>query len=108
MINDALNNTSVTVICIGAKTAGRKYINYEIRQSLDRGNGLVGIQIHHLKDKDGNVDSSGETPYMIENAGYQVYKYVDVEKLAYRIEEAAQIAIAKKKPRARPMIMGTI
>ena len=29
-IDDGLDNTSVTVVCIGAKTAGRKYINYEI------------------------------------------------------------------------------
>ncbi len=48
LIDDGLNNTSVTVVCIGEKTAGRKYINYEIQQSIDRGNGLVGIQISHL------------------------------------------------------------
>ena len=30
MIDDALYNTSVTIVCIGSQTAGRKYINYEI------------------------------------------------------------------------------
>lgn len=82
----------ITVVCIGAKTAGRKYINYEIAQSLKRGNGLVGIQINQLKDKDGNVDPVGKTPPQIENAGFKVYKYVDHEKLAVRIEEAAKLA----------------
>jgi hypothetical protein len=37
MIDDALYNTSVTVIFIGNQTAGRTYINYEIQKSLDRG-----------------------------------------------------------------------
>ena len=96
LIDDGLKNTSVTVVCLGAKTAGRKYINYEIDQSLKRGNGIVGIQIHHLKDKDGNTDSVGGQPAKIENNGYKIYKYADHEKLAKRIEEAAQIAAKKK------------
>ena len=92
LIDDGLMNTSVTVVCIGEKTAGRKYINYEIQQSRARGNGIVGIQIHHLKDKDGNTDSAGAIPANIESNGYKVYKYVDHEKLAHRIEEAAKAA----------------
>ena len=92
LIDEGLENTTVTVICLGAKTAGRKYINYEIDQSLKRGNGLVGIQIHHLKDQNGNTDSAGATPSKIESNGFKVYKYVDVDKLANRIEEAAKIA----------------
>jgi len=92
LIDDGLTNTSVTVVCIGAKTAGRKYINYEIEQSINRGNGVVGIQINHLKDKDGKTDPGGATPLKITAGGYKVYKYVDHEKLANRIEEAAQNA----------------
>jgi len=96
MIDDALDRTTVTVVCIGAKTAGRKYINYEIKKSLERGNGLVGLQINHLKDQNGDTDPLGESPYMIENAGYNVYKYIGVDKLAQRIEEAALIAARRK------------
>jgi sugar-specific transcriptional regulator TrmB len=92
LIDDGLDNTSVTVVCIGAKTAGRKYINYEIDQSIKRGNGIVGVQIHHLKDSSGNTDSLGNIPYKLEANDYKVYKYVDFEKLANRIEEAAETA----------------
>jgi len=92
LIDDGLSNTSVTVVCIGSKTAGRKYINYEIQQSIKRGNGIVGIQINHLKDKDGNTDPVGSDPSGIESNGYTIYKYVDHEKLANRIEEAAKAA----------------
>jgi len=92
LIDDGLKNTSVTVVCIGAKTAGRKYINYEIDESMRRGNGIVGIQIHHLKDKDGNTDSVGATPYKLSANGYKVYKYVNHDTLAKHIEEAAKNA----------------
>ena len=92
MIDKALENTSVTVVFIGNKTAGRKYINYEIEQSIARGNGIVGIQIHHLKNEKGETDEFGDTPAKLTNGGYKVYKYVDSEKLAARIEEAAKAA----------------
>ncbi len=92
LIDDALYNTSVTVVCITYGTSVRKYINYEIDQSLERGNGLLGIQIHDLKDKDGNTTSSGAAPSQIESNGFKIYKYVDKDKLAKRIEEAAKLA----------------
>ena len=56
LIDDGLIGTSVTVVCIGNKTAGRKFINYEIQKSIDRGNGILGVQIHHLKNFAGEVD----------------------------------------------------
>lgn len=92
LIDEGLKNTSVTVVCIGAKTSARKYINYEIEQSILRGNGIVGIQIHHLKDRYGNTSEVGSIPYKLESNGYKVYKYVDHAKLSNRIEEAAKAA----------------
>lgn len=92
LIDKGLENTTVTVVCVGYKTAGRKYINYEIDQSIERGNGIVAVKIHHLKDKDGNTDLAGTIPSKIEANGYKVYKYVDHEKLADWIEKAAQAA----------------
>ena len=82
----------MTVVCIGQKTAGRQYINYEIQQSINRGNGIIGIQIHHLKDSNGDIDSAGPDPSLLTSNGYKIYKYVDYEKLANRIEEAAKDA----------------
>ncbi|HJN24556.1 MAG TPA: TIR domain-containing protein [Rhodospirillales bacterium] len=92
LITDGLHNTTVTVVCIGAKTAGRKFINYEIEQSLNRGNGVVGLQINHLKDKYGYVDGVGTYPTKIESNGFKIYKYTDVATLAKYIEEAYKIA----------------
>jgi hypothetical protein len=92
MIDKALENTSVTIVFIGEKTAGRKFINYEIEQSIARGNGIVGIQIHHLGNHNQETDQAGAVPAKLTNGGYKAFKYVDVAKLANRIEEAAKEA----------------
>ena len=92
MIDKALNNTSVTVVCVVYGTSTRRYINYEIDQSLERGNGLVGLQIHHLKDADGNTASAGAIPSQIEANGFKAYKYTNKEALGRWIEAAAKIA----------------
>jgi len=62
MIDDALKNTSVTVVLIGAQTANRSYVKYEIEQSIARGNGLLGIRIEKIKNKDGYTDEAGPNP----------------------------------------------
>lgn len=92
LIDNGLRNTSVTVVCIGAATAGRKYINYEITQSIARRNGVIGVKIHHLKDCDGGTDPEGETPYKLLANGYRVRKYTNVHDLGEWIEAAALAA----------------
>lgn len=92
MIDDALKNTSVTVVFVTYGTTNRKYINYEIDQSLARGNGLVAVQIHHLKDQHGQVGTPGAIPSKITSNGFKAYKYTNKEALAKWIEEAAKLA----------------
>lgn len=92
LINKALENTSVTVVCVGAETARRKYIQYEIDQSIARGNGLVAVQVHHLKDQNGRVDPPGAIPTDVTRKGYKAYKYVNHEMLGRWIEDAAKAA----------------
>jgi hypothetical protein len=92
LIDKGLENTSVTVVCVTYGTSQRKYINYEIEKSLEKGNGLVAVQIHHLKDKDGNTSSPGSIPPQIEKSGFKAYKYTNSDSLAKWIEEAAELA----------------
>ncbi|HZS56569.1 MAG TPA: TIR domain-containing protein [Bryobacteraceae bacterium] len=92
LIDEALLGTTVTVVFIGAKTAGRTYINYEIEQSIKRGNGIIGVQIHHLKDKDGNTDTAGATPAKLTAHNAPIYKYTDHASLGQWIEKAAKAA----------------
>jgi len=92
LIDKGLLGTSVTLVCIGNKTAGRKFINYEIQKSIDRGNGILGVQIHHLKNFAGETDPAGDTPALLTKHGYSVYKYDNHTKLATWIESAAKAA----------------
>jgi hypothetical protein len=63
LIDNGLRNTSVTVVLIGAETHQREWVNYEIQESHKRGNGLLGIYIHNLKNMSGLTDSKGKNPF---------------------------------------------
>lgn len=73
LIDDALVGTTVTAVLIGAETATRQYVKYEVDQSVKRGNGLLGIRIHNIKDNAGKADLWGPNPLP---AGYAVYDWV--------------------------------
>ena len=62
-INSQLHGTSVTVILIGAETSKRKWVKYEIDESISRGNGLLGVYIHNCRDFGGYTDYKGENPF---------------------------------------------
>jgi hypothetical protein len=62
-INDQLKYTSVTVVLIGAETAERDWVDYEIRQSWKRGNALLGLRIHEIKNQDSETDLPGANPF---------------------------------------------
>lgn len=63
-IDGQLGGTSVTVVLIGKETASRKYVKYEIEQSYRRGNGLLGIYVHQLKNHSGETEwFAGENPF---------------------------------------------
>jgi hypothetical protein len=70
LIADALKNTSVTAVLIGAKTSERKWVREEIRQSEERGNGIFGIYIHNIKDLSGKTDVKGQNPLPSKYATY--------------------------------------
>ncbi len=71
LIDDGLQNTSVTAVLIGAETASRKYVKYEIEKSKEKGNGLLGIYIFGLQDKNRNTDSWGPNP--LDDRQYRSY-----------------------------------
>lgn len=61
-IDEQLQGTSVTIVLIGEHTASRKYVRYEIEQSLKRGNAILAIRIHNVKDLSGRVGREGSNP----------------------------------------------
>lgn len=62
-IAEQLKNTSVTVVLIGAETASREWVQHEILTSWNRGNGLVGVRIHNIKDHNQKIDMAGRNPF---------------------------------------------
>lgn len=63
MINQGLKNTSVTVVLIGAETSTRRWVNYEVQKSHERGNGMIGIYIHNIHGINGYIDFPGRNPF---------------------------------------------
>lgn len=62
-IDGQLCGTSCAVVLIGSKTAGRKWINYEITKAWSARKGLVGVYIHGLQDLQGNKATEGQNPF---------------------------------------------
>src|SRR6266478_6822900 len=64
-----LDGKSCALVLIGGATAGRKWINYEIRKSWNDGKGLVGVHIHKLKDSNQQQAAKGINPFVEFNLG---------------------------------------
>jgi hypothetical protein len=76
IIKEGMKDTTVTVVLIGSQTAQRKWVNYEILESHNRGNGMLGIYIHQIKDKSGLKSAKGQNPFgnfTIKRNGQKVY-----------------------------------
>jgi len=62
-IDTNLNGKSCLVVLIGEKTAGRKWIKYEIEKAWNSGKGVLGIRIHKLENIDGMQAKAGNNPF---------------------------------------------
>jgi len=68
-IDHQLDGTSVTVVCVGARTCSSRWVKYEIEQSKKKQNGLLGIDISKISDLNGDTaERCGEIP-----EGYPFY-----------------------------------
>lgn len=73
LIDSRLKGTSVTAVLIGSDTASRPWVTYEIEKSIERGNGLLGVRIHWIRDQDGQRSKRGSVPAAL--SGYRVYDW---------------------------------
>ena len=91
LIDAGLVGTTVTVVLIGAETSKRKFVGYEIEQSIARGNGLLGIYIHNQRDREQRTSTKGAVPTALLSAGAPVYDW-DAGKFGEWVEAAAKKA----------------
>ncbi len=62
-IGAQLSGTSVTVVLIGPETANRRWVQYEVQQSYSKGNGLLAVTLHNIKDFAGKNDTAGSNSF---------------------------------------------
>ena len=68
-IDEQLIGTSVTVVLVGKETCSAQWVNYGIQKSIEKGIGLLGIDISKIKDSQGNKsERCGKIPI-----GYPFY-----------------------------------
>jgi hypothetical protein len=89
LIDAGLNGTAVTVVLIGMETAYREFVSYEIKRSVARGNGILGIRINNIKDQFGHTDPAGPIPAALTAISAEIYTW-DYGKLGQWVEKALQ------------------
>lgn len=62
-IDNQMKGRSCAIVLVGAHTAGRKWIKYEIKKAWDDGKGVLGVHVHNLEALNGNTVSKGSNPF---------------------------------------------
>jgi len=80
LIDSGMNKTSVTAVLIGEETANRRWVNYEIVKSFDKGNGILGININRIRGKHQVISARGLNPldrlaFQISDDGKKIHFY---------------------------------
>lgn len=100
-IREQLSGTSVTVVLIGTETSERPYVRYEIEESWERKNGLIGVYIHNIKDQNQKTEPKGADPFV--KMGWKNFKTYDwvndngYQNLGEWVEAAYQRAQSRTK-----------
>lgn len=61
-LRNGLKNTSVTCVLAGQYTAARRWVRYEIVRSVLKGNGLLTVDIHGVRNKEQKLGVKGTNP----------------------------------------------
>lgn len=61
-LRNGLKNTSVTCVLAGQYTASRRWVRYEIVRSVLKGNGLLTVDIHGIRNKEKELGVKGTNP----------------------------------------------
>ncbi|MBC9209827.1 TIR domain-containing protein [Roseomonas aerophila] len=62
-IDRNMNNKECLIVLVGTKTAGRRWVKYEIKKAWEKGLGVMAIHIHNLKDAAGEQSEKGSNPF---------------------------------------------
>lgn len=62
-ISEQMKYKSTVVVLVGAQTAQRPWVKYEIAYAWDNRKPLVGVRINGLADQNGQTDVQGANPF---------------------------------------------
>ena len=62
-IAEQMSRKRALVVLVGAETAARRWVLYEIQKAWADNKPIVGVRIHGLADTSGSVDSAGANPF---------------------------------------------
>lgn len=62
-IDDNIKYKNCVVVLIGAETANRKWVKYEIKKAWNDKRGLLGIYVHNLKCPRNGLGRQGANPF---------------------------------------------
>lgn len=83
LINGGLENTSITCVLIGTHTWHRRWVRYELIESIQRGNRVVGVHVNGIPDRTNRTKPPGRNPlehlalsFPNDGASVQVMQYM--------------------------------
>jgi hypothetical protein len=107
-LENALKGRSCCVVLIGAKTADRPLVRYEIKRSRELKLAMFGVRVHNLRDAAGLQSARGDNPFEHPDTGLgnfaadvPVFDSPETDsKLAYRhivdnLAHWAELAVAQ-------------
>jgi len=62
-LRSEMEGSSVVCVLVGAETAARRWVRFELLQALWDGRGLVGVRIHTIGDWDKQPSKAGVSPF---------------------------------------------
>ena len=62
LIREGIKNSSVTCVLTGHQTWTRRWVRYEIARSVIKGNALLSVRIHNIRDQNGYLSQKGANP----------------------------------------------
>lgn len=91
-IKEQMEGTSVTVVLVGEKTKKSKWVQFEVEESISRGNGLLETNISKIKGVQGVTTSFCGWMLPSKYSSYAWVKNNGYENLGAWIEKAAKDA----------------
>ncbi|GAA2453754.1 TIR domain-containing protein [Agromyces soli] len=68
-IDQQMSYKKAVIVLVGAQTASRQWVQYEITKAWNAKKPILGVRIHGLADSTGRTDSAGANPF--ENVALQ-------------------------------------